>query len=411
MIHRQVHGRRYLSWAGNSGSETILPHHGAASFGIGFARDRLGGSRLATYLSYEKQNAAWSLMLRLIKETFSHWLADRAPSMGAALAFYSAFSVAPLLIIVIAIAGMAFGEAAAQGAIVGQLRSLVGEQGAGAIQAMLAAAGRRESGVVATTVGIFTLLIGATSAFVELQDSLDRIWEAPQRAENGIVTFFKSRVLSFGLVLAIGFLLLVSLVLTTALAAFTGYYSHLLPVGETLLQTANFIASFLVVTVLFAMIYKWLPNVSIAWRDVWIGSAVTALLFNIGRTAIGVYLGHSAVASAYGAAGTFVVLLLWLYYSAQVFLLGAEFTWVYAKRVGSRAVAVGPNVAPKRAPHVTDRRLRQRRAKSFQGRPSLARSTALLAIVGTLSFVFARVASPWLWGRTRCRISTLRKLW
>jgi membrane protein len=278
-------------------------------------------------------------MLQLVKETFDRWLADRAPSMGAALAFYSAFSVAPLLIIVIAIAGMAFGEAAAQGAIVGQLRALVGEQGAGAIQAMLAAAGRRESGVVATTVGIVTLLIGATSAFVELQDSLDRIWEAPKRAENGIVTLFKSRVLSFGLVLAIGFLLLVSLVLTTALAAFAGYYSHLLPVGETLLQTANFIASFLVVTVLFAMIYKWLPNVSIAWRDVWIGSAVTALLFNIGRTTIGMYLGHSAVASAYGAAGTFVVLLLWLYYSAQVFLLGAEFTWVYAKRVGSRAVA------------------------------------------------------------------------
>jgi membrane protein len=288
-------------------------------------------------------------MWQLTKETFKRWLDDRATSMGAALAFYSAFSVAPLLIIVIAIAGMVFGEAAAQGAIVGQLKVLVGEHGAGAIQAMLEAAGRRESGVVATTIGLITLLIGATSAFVELQDSLDRIWRAPKRAGSGVVSFLISRILSFGLVLAIGFLLLVSLVLTTALAALTGYYGHLLPVGTTLLQVANFIASFLVVTILFAMIYKWLPNVSIAWRDVWIGSAVTALLFNVGRTAIGLYLGQSAIASAYGAAGAFVVLLLWLYYSAQVFLLGAEFTWVYANRKGSRVAAARTGAAAVRS--------------------------------------------------------------
>lgn len=336
-------------------------------------------------------------MWRLTKETFEHWLDDRAPSMGAALAFYSAFSVAPLLIIVIAIAGMVFGEDAARGAIVGQLGSLVGTPGASAIQAMLEAAGKRESGLVATTVGIVTLLVGATSAFVELQDSLDRIWKAPKRTRNGVLSFLISRVLSFGLVLAIGFLLLVSLALTSALAALAEYSSHLLPVGEALLQTANFVVSFLVVTVLFALIYKWLPNVSIAWRDVWIGSAVTALLFNIGRTAIGMYLGHSAVASAHGAAGAFVVLLLWLYYSAQVFLLGAEFTWAYAERVGSHAPIRGSEAAQTPKLALTSAIPAFRSAPPpLHAHTSLGRTTLRLAIVATTSFGIARWTSPWL---------------
>jgi membrane protein len=330
-------------------------------------------------------------MWRLIKETFDHWFDDRASSMGAALAFYSAFSIAPLLIIVISIAGMVFEPAAAQGAIVGQLSGLVGEEGASVIQAMLVAAGQRETGKVAAFVGFFTLLVGATSAFVELQDSLDRIWKAPKRAGSGLVNFLRSRVLSFGMVLAIGFLLLVSLVLTAALAALTEYYSYSLPINTTLLQVGNFFVSLVIVTVLFAMIYKWLPNVTIAWRDVWIGATVTALLFGVGRTAIGLYLGHSAIASAYGAAGAFVVLLLWLYYSAQVFLFGAEFTWVYANRVGSHA-----EKGSRSGSTTSEPRENVAGANLSSGNPwsGLARRAASLAALTTFAFAVGRLAAP-----------------
>lgn len=263
---------------------------------------------------------------------------DRAPTMGAALAFYSAFALAPLLIIVIALAGNLFGWDAAREAIVGQLNSLVGAAATEAIQALLQGAEVARAGVLATTVGVVTMLIGATTILVELQDDLDSIWKAPKRPGNGLFTIFRARVLSLGMFLAIVFLLLISLVVTGAMTAFEIYArSHLPSATLALLRLSETIFSLGAITVLFAMLFKGLPNVPIAWKDVWIGAFITAVLFTVGRMAIGVYLGRSALASAYGAAGALVVLLLWLYYSAQVFLFGAEFTCVYSKQRALRS--------------------------------------------------------------------------
>jgi membrane protein len=274
----------------------------------------------------------WRLYIDLLKQSASAWVADNAPSMGAALAFYSAFSLAPLLIIVIAIASAAYGQDAARGAIVAQLTAVVGASAAQAIQALLKGAQETTTGVVATTVGAITVLVGATTVLVELQDDLDRIWKAPPRAGSGLLTILRARVLSLGMVLAIGFLLLVSLVLAGVVAATGKYWATMFPGAALFLQVANFFLSLAVNTVLIAMLYKWLPNAPIAWRDVWVGAFTTAVLFAIGQIAIGVYLGRSAIASAYGAAGALVVLLLWLYYSAQIFLLGAELTYAWSQR-------------------------------------------------------------------------------
>lgn len=274
----------------------------------------------------------WRLYVDLVKRTGAAWIDDRAPTMGAALAFYSAFSLAPLLIIVIAVAGAAFGEDAARGAIVEQLSHLVGPTAAEAIQTLLKATQRTSTGIFATVVGLLTMLVGATTVLVELQDDLDHIWKAPKRTGSSLLSMLRARVLSLGMILGIGFLLLISLVLNGAIAAVEAYFVSRLPGGAVLLlESWNMFFSLGVVTVLFAMLYKWLPNVEIAWRDVWMGALITAILFGTGRYAIGLYLGRSATASAYGAAGTLVVLLLWLYYSAQVFLFGAEFTCVYAR--------------------------------------------------------------------------------
>jgi membrane protein len=283
----------------------------------------------------------WRLYIDLLKQSASAWVADNAPSMGAALAFYSAFSLAPLLIIVIAIASAAYGQDAARGAIVAQLTAVVGASAAQAIQALLKGAQETTTGVVATTVGAITVLVGATTVLVELQDDLDRIWKAPPRKGSGLLTILRARVLSLGMILAIGFLLLVSLVLAGVVAAAGKYWATMFPGAAVFLQVANFFLSLAVNTVLIAMLYKWLPNVLIAWRDVWIGAFTTAVLFAIGQIAIGVYLGRSAIASAYGAAGALVVLLLWLYYSAQIFFLGAEFTHLYAKQRKGRPTPGG----------------------------------------------------------------------
>jgi membrane protein len=221
----------------------------------------------------------------------------------------------------------------ARNAIVGQLTGLVGATAANAIHALLRSAHETTSnGVTATIIGAVTLLVGATTVLVELQDDLDLIWKAPKRAGSGLFSLFRARMLSLGMILAIGFLLLVSLVLSGAMAALGAYSEAYFPQAALiLLRVSSFVFSLCVLTVLFAMLYKWLPNVPIAWRDVWIGAFTTAVLFSAGRVAIGFYLGHSAIASAYGAAGTLVVLLLWLYYSAQVFLFGAEFTAIFSK--------------------------------------------------------------------------------
>jgi membrane protein len=272
----------------------------------------------------------------LIKESFKGWKDDGALDLGAALAYYTIFSLAPLLLIVTAVAGLVWGREAVQGQLVGQMRGIVGTQGAEAIQTMVANAGRHGSGVLATILGLVTILFGATGVFVQLQSALDRIWNVEPKPGAGIWSFIRTRMISFGMVLGIGFLLLVSLVVTAAVAALGQWATGLLPGGEMLVNILTFVVSFALITLLFAMIYKVLPDVEIAWRDVWIGAAVTALLFTIGKFLIGLYLAHSTVASTYGAAGSLVVLLLWIYYSSQILFLGAEFTEVYATRYGSR---------------------------------------------------------------------------
>ena len=249
--------------------------------------------------------------------------------MGAALAYYTAFSIAPLLIIAIGVAGLVFGRDAAQEAVVAQLQGLLGDAGGKAIEELLKSTANFGESVFAIVIGVAALVLTATTAFVELQDDLDRIWKAEPRVGSGVINLIRSRLLSLGMILFIGFLLAVSLLLSAAIAALS---SSLLGGLAVLLQAITFLISFGVVTMLFAMIYKVLPNVRIAWKDVWIGAAITALLFEIGKVLIGLYIGKSSVASSFGAAGPFVVLMLWIYYSTQIFLLGAEFTRAYAKQ-------------------------------------------------------------------------------
>ncbi len=290
----------------------------------------------------------------LFKQAANAWVDDHASSMGAALAFYSAFSLAPLLVIVIAVAGMVYGVDAARGAVMNQFSSLLGPVGADALQKLLVAAAVEGTGVIATTVGFVLLLVGATTVLVELEDDLNRIWNAPPRHENGLVAIVRARLLSFSLILGIGFLLVVSLVVGGALAALAHYWRFSVT-NATVVFLIDFVVSVGVFTVLFAMLYKWLPHVRIDWRDVWAGALITAVLFNVGRLAIGFYLGNGAVASTYAAAGSFVVLLLWLYYSAQIFLFGAEYTWVYAKhRTGRSSPGVSQLDAQKVQPGATD---------------------------------------------------------
>jgi membrane protein len=271
----------------------------------------------------------------LVKETFAEWSRDKASRLAAALSYYTIFSVAPLLIIAIAVAGLVFGREAATRQLAAEVEGLLGPQGAEVIQGLLQNASKTGAGIVATAVGVGTLLLGASGAFAQLQDALNTIWEVKPKAGRGVRGMLRDRFLSFSLVLAIGFLLLVSLVLSAALAAVGKYLAGILPVSSALMQGLNFALSFAVTTFLFALIFKVLPDVRIRWRDVWIGAAVTALLFSVGRFLIGLYLGRSSVSSAYGAAGSLVVLLVWIYYSAQILLLGAEFTQVYASKFGN----------------------------------------------------------------------------
>ena len=271
----------------------------------------------------------------LIRAAISNWIDDFAPSMGAALAYYTVFSVAPLLVIVIAVAALVFGQEVAQASILDQARELLGPQGATAVEAMLASAQKPKEGTIASIVGIFALLIGATTVFAELESDLNRIWKVTPIKKPGLWGFLRVRVLSIGMVLAIAFLLLVSLLISAGLAAWGKYWSPWFGELKIALDAANFVLSLAVVTVLFAIIYKVLPQTRIQWRDVWIGALVTALLFTFGKFLIGLYIGKSGIASAYGAAGALAILLVWVYYSAQIFLIGAEFTRVYASSHGS----------------------------------------------------------------------------
>ncbi len=288
---------------------------------------------------------------QMVKQSASAWSDDFAPSMGAAIAYYTAFSIAPLLIIVIAILGFFFGQEAASEHIYAQLAGLLGDDAARAIQGMVASASDMGEGIVATVVGVALLVMGATTVFAELQSDLDRVWKAPAaKKSEGLWAMIRSRILSFGLVVSIGFVLLVSLVISAMLAALGKLWSGFFDNFEWLLQIINFVVSFCVITVMFALMYKILPRVKIAWHDVWIGSAATALLFVIGKLLVGLYLGKSSVVSSFGAAGSLAVLLVWVYYSAQIFLLGAEFTWVYAHRFGSRKGQDKPATAKRSLP-------------------------------------------------------------
>jgi membrane protein len=272
----------------------------------------------------------------LSKESVSQWSDDYASSMGAALAYYTIFSIAPLLIIAIAVAGFFFGEESARGQIFDQMRGLLGDRGASVIESAVKSANQTGGGTFAAIAGIVTLLVGATTVFGELQSDLDRIWDSPKSEHSGVWGLIKGRLLTFGMVLGIGFLLLVSLVLSAGLSALGKFWSGWFPGWDVIVQAVNFIVSFAVITGLFAMIYKLLPRVQIAWTDVWVGAAVTSLLFAIGKLLIGLYLGRNSVASSFGAAGSLVIVLLWVYYSAQIFLLGAEFTKTYSYRHGTR---------------------------------------------------------------------------
>jgi membrane protein len=273
----------------------------------------------------------------LIKETVSSWSDDYAPSMGAALAYYTLFSIAPLIMIVISIAGVVFGREAAQGEIVGQLQGLMGDEGAQAIEALLASANEDGRGAIAGALSFLLLAFGATTVFGELQDAFDRIWRVPVKPRaSGLWNLLRARVLSFGMMLGIAFLLMVSLVFSAGIAALGNWFGPMLDIGEALMHVINFVVSFVLITVLFAMIYKIMPRAKVEWRDVWVGSVVTSLLFAIGKLLIGLYIGKSGVASGFGAAGSLIVLLIWVYYSAQIFLVGAEFTWIYAHHWGSR---------------------------------------------------------------------------
>jgi len=275
----------------------------------------------------------------LLRETFAEWQADKVPLWAAALAYYTAFSLAPLLVIAIAIASAVFGEEAARGEVVGQIQGLVGEPGAEAIQAMLQNTQKPGSGgVVATVVGIGALLLGASGVFGQLQEALNAIWGVEPKPGRGIRFFLQNRFVSFAMVLVIGFLLLVSLLLSAGLAAFSTFLGHLFPNFAIAGQLLNFLISFGVMVLLFGLIYKVLPDVKVPWKYLWTGAIVTALLFNIGKFLIGLYLGSGSVSSTYSAAASLGIILLWVFYSAQILLFGAEFTKVYAKKYGMHRI-------------------------------------------------------------------------
>jgi membrane protein len=274
----------------------------------------------------------------LLKDTFSEWKEDKASRLAAALSYYTVFSLAPLLIIVIAIVGLLLGQAAVQKAILDQFTGVFGPQSSNLIQTMIESTRKPAAGIVATVIGIATLVFGALGVFGQLKGALNTMWEVEPKPGRGIWGMIKDNLLSFTMILGIGFLLLVSLALSAGLSALNGWLAGYLPGGEIVGQGVNLVISFLVITLLFGMIFRILPDAEISWKDVWLGAAVTALLFSLGKLAIGLYLGHSSTASAYGAAGSLIVILLWVYYSAQILFFGAEFTQVYARKYGSRIV-------------------------------------------------------------------------
>jgi membrane protein len=275
-------------------------------------------------------------IFNLFRDTFKDWSEDKAARLGAALAYYTIFSVGPLLLIAIAIAGLVFGQQRAQDQIVGTIRTMVGGHGAEVIIQAIQNASKPGASIVASAIGIVTLLFGASGVFGQLKDALNTIWEVKPKPGQGILAMARDRFLSFTMVLGTGFLLLVSLVISAALTALGSLLSKNLPGGDLLWQIVNYVLAILVIALVFAMLFKFLPDVQIAWRDVAVGALITSLLFNLGQIALGLYLGSGSVGSAYGAAGSLVIVLVWIYYSAQILFFGAEFTQVYARTYGTQ---------------------------------------------------------------------------
>lgn len=278
----------------------------------------------------------------VVRDTVFAWIKHNASSLGAALSFYTLFSIAPILVIAMAVAGSLFGAHVAEAHVLDQMQALLGEAGAAAVQSLLASAHQSGLKGVAAVLGVVTLLVGATSVFGELQNTLDTIWKSPQKDGVAWWRILRSRILSVGLILGVGFLLMVSLLFSAALAALGAWFGAFMVQWSVILPAVDLLLSLGLTTVLFALIYKYVPREQIAWGDVWIGGLVTACLFSVGKLLIGQYLGRSSLSSAYGAAGSIMVLLLWIYYSAQIFLLGAEFTHVFAYRLGSRSGLAHP---------------------------------------------------------------------
>lgn len=273
---------------------------------------------------------------KMLREVYQGWSDDKASRLAAALAFYTILSLAPVLVIVMAIAGIAFGEPAVREEIVNTIQSLAGRDGADAIEMVMENAAMPGHSTITEIAGLFILLFGACEVFIQLKDSLNEIWDVSPRLDRGIFGTIMEYIFSLSMVAGIGFLLLATLVVSSALSAFGTFIDGYLPDNEILFRAVNLLISFAVITLLFALIYKVIPDAEIAWNDVWIGAAVTSLLFIVGKFLIGLYLGYSAEGSAYGAAGSMVVLMIWVYYSAQIFIMGAEFTRIYAERFGSR---------------------------------------------------------------------------
>jgi membrane protein len=291
--------------------------------------------------------------LRLLKETFSEWTADNATRLAAALAYYAVFSIAPLLMIAISVAGLVFGREAAQGEIFRQLHGLIGPAGAATIEDMLRNSSRPDAGLAASLIGLALLLFGASGVTSELKAAINEIWEVPAPPELSLWTTVRDRFLSLTLVLGVGFVLMVSLVVSAVIAAMGRYLNARWPGSESLLQGAELAASFAVITLMFMLIFRFVPDAKVEWRDVWLGAVVTAILFTGGKILIGLYLGKSSFASVYGAAGSLVIFLAWVYYSAQILFFGAEFTQVYARAHGSKIV---PSRAAARAAGVGEKR-------------------------------------------------------
>jgi membrane protein len=276
-------------------------------------------------------------LVKLLKEAVNEYNKDKVSRLAAALAYYTIFSLAPLLIIAIAIAGFIFGEEAAKGEIVTQIQGLIGKEGAQFVEITIENAAKpNNNGSIASLVSIGVLIFGASGVFAELQDALNTVWEVQPKPKLGFAKFIRKRFLTFAMVLVIGFLLLVSLVISALLTGISNFTINLLPGYDFIWQTTNNIISFAVITLLFAMIFKFLPDVKITWGDVFVGSSITSLLFVLGKSLIGLYLGNSSFSSSYGAAGSIVIILVWTYYSAQILLFGAELTQVYARKYGSQ---------------------------------------------------------------------------